>query len=317
MRPEIKLLTQINNFFRNQNEDLLVSGEEVYFDDNHYSYIQLTDKDNLFKKNGIHYEILYIGDSTQEEEFLHKKGKLYVEIHFESPTYSPYFKQFVEHMGNTVDFTTFPWKTYCPGLRLEDNGYTTKQKRKIINNLQKLIRLTFNDLYNYCFINAISSKWKSKFKLTPNNGKNTSLHRQLPEYYKEAEEIIITHELIKVKLINEIRNNVYFLGNDAIDLSSISSENPVNHINYIDLVVKTNGKKIYFFEIKTAPDARLCIRQAIGQLLEYSYYPNVSHADRLYVVGSGKKTTEVNQYIDTLNKKFSIKIDYIQINNYL
>src|SRR5687767_1841500 len=44
-------------------------------------------------------------------------------------------------------------------------------------------------------------------------------------------------------------------------------------VSFIDLTVKANGGAMYF-EIKIAPTAKRCIREALGQLLEYGIYPD-------------------------------------------
>lgn len=108
------------------------------------------------------------------------------------------------------------------------------------------------------------------------------------------------------------------MGNEyEIDTSFLSKEHEVNKINYIDLVAKAKNQNkqeiIIFFEIKTHPDARLCIRQALGQLMEYSYFPKVENAQKLIVVGIGEKTEEIRDYIEKLNDNFRIPIDYLQI----
>ncbi len=69
------------------------------------------------------------------------------------------------------------------------------------------------------------------------------------------------HEEIKSKLIQRIKNNPIIVNKkDPIDVSTLSPENVVNKINYIDLAAKTASGNIIFFEIKTSQDARLCIR---------------------------------------------------------
>jgi hypothetical protein len=40
----------------------------------------------------------------------------------------------------------------------------------------------------------------------------------------------------------------------------------------MDVVVRL-GIRYWFYEIKTALSARACIREALAQLLEYSYWP--------------------------------------------
>ena len=52
----------------------------------------------------------------------------------------------------------------------------------------------------------------------------------------------------------------------------------------VDLALK-QGDALTYFEIKICETARHCIRQAIGQLLEYSCWPQARRAARLIVVG--------------------------------
>ena len=50
----------------------------------------------------------------------------------------------------------------------------------------------------------------------------------------------------------------------------------------IDIVLK-RPDGFWFYEIKTAKTARACIREALGQLLEYSYWPKTQKAKRLWL----------------------------------
>jgi hypothetical protein len=63
-------------------------------------------------------------------------------------------------------------------------------------------------------------------------------------------------------------------------------------------------------KIKIAPTAKSCIRQALGQLLEYGLYPDHQRAEKLVVVGDGKATPEDLAYLGYLRKKFGLPIYY-------
>ena len=139
--------------------------------------------------------------------------------------------------------------------------------------LDKILQ-RYNDIFN------VNKQWKSSFYLEC--GKQYSEKRALSEYYREPKEILLVHEQLKKKLIRKIQdNNALVNPKDPIDENSLSPENPVNIINYIDLAAKTKKGDIVFFEIKTATEARLCIRQALGQLMEYSFYPYENIMNRL------------------------------------
>lgn len=80
----------------------------------------------------------------------------------------------------------------------------------------------------------------------------------------------------------------------------------------IDLVVRQNND-YWFYEIKTEKSSRLCIRQALGQLLEYSLWPGSQEASRLIVVGEVKLDAEGEAYLSTLRQKYALPLEYHQI----
>lgn len=70
------------------------------------------------------------------------------------------------------------------------------------------------------------------------------------------------------------------------------------------------GKKATFFEIKTYPNAKACIREALGQVLEYSMYPADSRADKLVIVSQNKTLPSDQAYIKHLRKSLNLKLEY-------
>lgn len=80
----------------------------------------------------------------------------------------------------------------------------------------------------------------------------------------------------------------------------------------VDVVVRQ--KEIFwFFEIKTEQSPRACLRQALGQLLEYAFWPGTQEASRLIVVGETALDKEGKEYIRTLRERFSLPLEYEQI----
>lgn len=79
--------------------------------------------------------------------------------------------------------------------------------------------------------------------------------------------------------------------------------------NFIDLTGR-DPDCLTYYELKTEPTARMCIRQAIGQLLDYSHYPRSKFADCLVVVGEAPATHEDRAYLDILRRKFGLPIQY-------
>ena len=79
----------------------------------------------------------------------------------------------------------------------------------------------------------------------------------------------------------------------------------------VDLVVKKDHQVTYY-EIKICNSAQQCIRQAIGQLLEYSYWPGAEQATRLIVVGEPELDSDTRKYLVTLDEIFNLRICYLQ-----
>lgn len=79
-----------------------------------------------------------------------------------------------------------------------------------------------------------------------------------------------------------------------------------------DVAVRNHGE-LYLYEIKASSSARLCIRKALGQLLEYSHWPGHTHAARLYVVGAPKLDDAAARYLTRLRDKFGLPVRYFSL----
>lgn len=93
---------------------------------------------------------------------------------------------------------------------------------------------------------------------------------------------------------------------------NVGTEQPSGSGGRIDTVVKMKDGYT-FFEIKVGQSLQACIREAIGQLLEYSYWPSSKCAISLVVVGEPPLDSECRAYIERLRRDLSIPISYRQI----
>jgi hypothetical protein len=64
------------------------------------------------------------------------------------------------------------------------------------------------------------------------------------------------------------------------------------------------------FEIKTALAPRDCVREALGQLLEYAYWPGSPDFNALWIVGPSPIDSETQEHLDGLRKRFGIPVRY-------
>ncbi|MEQ4488139.1 MAG: hypothetical protein AAC993_04855 [Dehalococcoides mccartyi] len=78
---------------------------------------------------------------------------------------------------------------------------------------------------------------------------------------------------------------------------------------FVDLTI-IEPHKVTFIEIKTSLTAKGCVRLAIGQLMEYAYFPNGEKVDVLLVVGDARPSSGERQYISHIRKKYGLPIYY-------
>jgi len=93
---------------------------------------------------------------------------------------------------------------------------------------------------------------------------------------------------------------------------NVSAEQPSGVGTSIDAVVR-HGEEFWFYEIKTADSPRACLRQAVGQLLEYAFWPGAQAATRLIAVGEKALDKEGREYLHALQTRFRLPIAYEQI----
>lgn len=105
-----------------------------------------------------------------------------------------------------------------------------------------------------------------------------------------------------------LQNQLYHSLSKRYGIDAVSYEQ-----DFVDLKVRTSNVRIYF-EIKTDSSAKICLRNGIGQLLEYSMYPEEERADQLVVVGDAPVTTDDIAYLNHLRSRCSIPVFYAQFN---
>ena len=94
---------------------------------------------------------------------------------------------------------------------------------------------------------------------------------------------------------------------------NVGTEIPNGAGGLIDVVVR-RGEKYEFYELKAGMSPRECLREAIGQLLEYAYWPGAQVATRLVVVGEDELDAAGMTYLETLEREFGLRICYIRVN---
>ena len=134
-------------------------------------------------------------------------------------------------------------------------------------------------------------------------------HKEKPSeaigtYVEKQLNINLRHNVLQTALYN---NLVKKFGKE-----NVQSEKPSGTGCRIDMALK-RGEKMWYYEIKTSSSPKACIREAFGQLFEYSLWPGAEVAERLIVVGESKMDNDGNEYLKKLQANYKLPISYEQL----
>lgn len=117
-------------------------------------------------------------------------------------------------------------------------------------------------------------------------------------------DVELRHRALQAKLCAEL---VAEFGDGCV-----GSEHPAPGGGMIDVIVRTSAVRT-LFEIKTASTARACIREALGQVLDYACWPGGPPVDRVVVVGPEPPTAVETAYLERLNQRFPVPLEYRRV----
>lgn len=137
------------------------------------------------------------------------------------------------------------------------------------------------------------------FKAGHNEGKISAIVKKV----KDIERKDLLH--------NEYQTQIYNILEKQFGKGNVGSENQIGYQSKVDLVVNDDGEYI-FYELKIAPTAKAAIREAFGQILEYSYWPDKRYATKLVIISPQPSTIQAKKYLKNIREKFQIPIYYQQ-----
>lgn len=143
---------------------------------------------------------------------------------------------------------------------------------------------------------------KKKFDFKPNEfiGVDSTKY---PQAEREIN-VSLRHNMIQRCLVTKLKH----MHGDV----NVASEFLIGFGNRVDVVLKSD-KGYSFYEIKTYSSARACIREAIGQLLEYSYWASNQIVNRLIVVAEVPLDASAQEYLSFFREEKGLPIYYEQI----
>lgn len=119
---------------------------------------------------------------------------------------------------------------------------------------------------------------------------------------------------IEIKYLhNSIQKGLYHLLCSEYGDSNVGTENSTGYNSRIDVVVRLSNSTFNFYEIKTGTSVLACIREALGQIIEYVHFRNSPiNVDKMFIIGIYPPNKEEIRYIKVLRAKYNIPIYYRQ-----
>jgi hypothetical protein len=146
---------------------------------------------------------------------------------------------------------------------------------------------------------------KSEFNFEPPKGEDSDDEQPVVKtHHREpkAVEIIYLHRAISKGLTKVLRTKHGY--------AKVTPEHPAGYgANKIDIVVNQD-ELLTFYEIKTYNALRVSIREALGQLIEYCFFPDKIKAVELVIVSQIPADADTASYFEHLRQHFNIKIYY-------
>ena len=139
-----------------------------------------------------------------------------------------------------------------------------------------------------------------KFSFVPGHKQKRATAKS--NYEAHSVDIDLVHNSIQECIFRQLINKY--------GKQNVGTEHNAGNGSKIDVVVRDNHGKFIYFEIKTSYSVKLCLREAIGQLLEYAYLGKGANAKKLIVVSPNKINSETRAYIRKIRTLFKIPLYY-------
>lgn len=135
------------------------------------------------------------------------------------------------------------------------------------------------------------------------SGHNAPTDKTKLEYDRHDRDVNNHHNHVQGQLFSKLCKQY---GHD-----NVGTENNTGAGSRVDLIVR-QGKKYALYEIKTGPSLQACVREAIGQLLEYRHVIGHAKVSKLVVVSPHASNEQIEGYLKFMRTAHSIPIHYEQ-----
>lgn len=277
----------------------------------HYGYLQAIGKHrdkylnevfdvSLYSINNDTKQRWWLGEIQNLEVVSETESKKVYKIYKSNGWYAEMQQQLMQVGANTDEFKNFVTPDIFAVVKFKPSDLNLLEEPAEFRADDPAVTSNYYNLKSKKLDPDLNLEYGFSFK----SGHNIGRANTKRSYRDHGKEVSLLHNQLQTELYDQL---VKVHGYD-----NVGTEVPCGHGNRVDIVV-LDSHKYTFYEIKTSRTAKSCIREALGQLMEYAYYSNVHQVEKLVVVSPHSLFDDDQQYIDQLNKRFNLSLHYLQV----
>lgn len=268
-------------------------------DGNHYGHIQAVDSYNdespfdisLFTINDKTKQRYWVGEILDVERVFNNEAKTILSKYKKKGWYSEMREQLREYSEKIPNGFGF-------NLRYRPENLRKFDILKPVDRMEPNVKTSYyTSLYN------LKTIFKPEDHFVFQSGFRTE-ETEIDTHVGSSRHISKRHPVIQKTLYDHLVKEY--------GKNNVGTENSTPVGTKIDIVTK-HGDEYDLYEIKTTSDIRLCIREALSQLLEYGLYHTDIKVRNYHIVGSIVLTDDAQNYLNNLREKYHIPVNYIQV----
>lgn len=288
---------------------------EKQIDGYHYAFLQAFNKGDhegesydihlyAIKDTGKSKEKYWIGRVKNLEVLTKEEAQEIVSIYKKQGWLSERLEQLRKFNIPGFNFNIIPEnEMFNVKFKVDSSNFVRYNPYRVIRDFKREIGSNHYVLLdkNQDVINQVDS---ASFKFSEGHNPETKKGQVTASYSGRSYRKNLLHEEIKESIFNQFQKRYHGTG------TKVGTENETGHGTSVDLVVNDPESGLTFYEIKTGGSALSCIREALGQIIEYCYYPANNNATKLVIVSPYPIDLHIKAYMRHLRKTLGIEIYY-------
>lgn len=231
----------------------------------------------------------------------------------------PFFHIKIDYQFESPKELTVEQDELCRKLTRDDGNYRYEKRiypseieeydwERLIEESQNFIEnhlSTYYEIVGEVGQLSLATKERSKNKLSKNTRNRSSSRVISGRRTGCVYQIRRQHDEISECLESYLQENIG--NNESVDAERLVGNKPID-------IVHEKPNKFIYYEIKTYRKLNYCVREGLGQLLEYAFWntAELSKPIELILVSKHKPTQVLKEYIRKLQNEFGLPIHYQQ-----